>query len=116
MPPGGEDSARSFFCDILGMVEEEKPFPLSERGGAWFRIGETIIHLGVEDPFQPQKKAHPAFLIADLDELAERLAKAGHPVTWDEALPNRRRFYSSDPFGNRIEFMLEGQGFQQMPA
>ena len=37
MPPGGEELARSFFAGVLEMVEEQKPYPLSERGGAWFR-------------------------------------------------------------------------------
>ena len=116
MPPGGEDEAYSFFCGILGMAEEEKPYPLSERGGVWFRCGDTIVHIGVEDPFQPQKKAHPAFLIEDLDQLAEDLTGSGYPVQWDDALHDRRRFYSADPFGNRIEFMLDGHGFTQMPV
>jgi hypothetical protein len=26
-------------------------------------------------------------------------------VTWDDALPGERRFYSEDPWGNRIEFL-----------
>jgi hypothetical protein len=26
-------------------------------------------------------------------------------VTWDEAIPGVRRFYASDPFGNRLEFI-----------
>ena len=113
MPPGQEDRARAFFIDLLGMHEEAKPFPLSERGGAWFRRGEVILHLGVEATFQPQKKAHPAFLVADLNALAARLAAADYAVDWDDALPERRRFYSSDPFGNRIEFMADGDGFSQ---
>jgi hypothetical protein len=45
---------------------------------------------------------------AELDEPAERLAAAGSPVTWDEALPGERRFYSEDPWGNRIEFLASG--------
>ena len=113
MPPGGENLARSFFGELLGMTEEEKPSPLSERGGAWFRTGNTIVHVGVEADFQPQRKAHPAFVIDDLDALAARLEAAGNEVKWDDSLPERKRFYTSDPFGNRIEFMLNGDGFSQ---
>lgn len=29
MPEGQEDEARSFFRDILEMIEEEKPYPLN---------------------------------------------------------------------------------------
>jgi hypothetical protein len=28
-------------------------------------------------------------------------------------VPNVRRFYADDPFGNRIEFIQQGDGFSQ---
>jgi hypothetical protein len=40
-----------------------------------------------------------------LDRLAERLGEAGVEVRWDEAIPNVRRFYVADPWGNRIELI-----------
>lgn len=113
MPEGKEDLARSFFVGVLGMDEDPKPSPLDARGGVWFRSGTCVLHLGIETDFQPQKKAHPAFLIQDLDALADVLAKANHEVIWDTALPDRRRFYSADPFGNRLEFIEDGSGFSQ---
>ena len=113
IPKGGEKTARAFFSDVLGMEEEEKPYPLSERGGCWFRKGSVILHLGVEDGFIPQKKAHPAFVVPDLSELEQKLKAGGHDVLWDDALSSRMRFYSSDPFGNRIELIREGDGFSE---
>lgn len=113
MPSGGEARARAFWSGLLGMQEEVKPAPLASRGGCWFRSGSVIVHLGVEQDFAPQKKAHPAFCGRDLDGLALRLAGAGYPVIWDDALPERRRFYTADPFGNRIEFLQNGDGFGQ---
>lgn len=113
MPSGGEDKARAAWQDLLGMKEEVKPEPLASRGGCWFRLGNIIVHIGVENNFAPQKKAHPAFCVGDLDGLAERLAAEDYPVTWDEGLPDRRRFYTADPFGNLIEFIAEGDGFGQ---
>ena len=113
MPPGGEDRAREFFSGVLGMTEQVKPEPLASRGGCWFRSGAAILHLGVEDDFRPQKKAHPAFCVAELDELAGKLSEDGREVIWDEALRGRRRFYTADPFGNRIEFLRDGDGFTQ---
>lgn len=113
MPPGGKAKARAFWGGWLGMQEEEKPGPLADRGGCWFRTGAVIVHLGVEKGFAPQRKAHPAFCVSDLDALAHRLAKAGFPVEWDDALPDRRRFYTADPFGNRIELLQDGHGFGQ---
>ena len=113
MPPQGEAQAAAFFIQILGMSEVEKPEPLKSRGGCWFTLDGVHIHLGVEEPFSPQKKAHPAFCVTDLDDLAQRLAAADYPIKWDDSLPDRKRFYTQDPFGNRIEFMLDGDGFTQ---
>ncbi len=113
MPRGGEDEARAFYVQLLGMRELAKPEPLRPRGGAWFRSGPVHVHLGVEEPFAPAKKAHVAFLTADLEGLAKRLRDAGCDVAWDETLPERRRFYCADAFGNRLEFLAQGDGFSQ---
>jgi catechol 2,3-dioxygenase-like lactoylglutathione lyase family enzyme len=113
IPPGGEPAARAFFVGLLGMSEEEKPEALAARGGCWFRMGRVHLHCGVESPFQPQRKAHAAFLISDLDALVEKLAKAGSPIRWDETVAGRRRFYTDDPFGNRLEFISSGHGFSE---
>lgn len=113
MPRGGEAKARTYFCDLLAMTEEEKPYPLNERGGCWFRKGSVILHIGVDKDFTPQMKAHPAFVIAELRALEIKLREDGYPVVWDDALPERTRFYTTDPFGNRIEFIQDGDGFSQ---
>jgi catechol 2,3-dioxygenase-like lactoylglutathione lyase family enzyme len=113
MPPDGEAAARGFFVGVLGMEEEVKPEGLAGRGGCWFRSGWVHLHCGVEAEFQPQRKAHLAVLVGDLDGLARRLTGANHPVRWDEIVPDRRRFYTDDPFGNRIEFIAAGDGFSE---
>jgi len=114
MPFGGESKAREFWNGLQGLTEEVKPEPLASRGGCWFRLGDLIVHIGVEKDFFPQKKAHPAFCVDDLDGLVIRLAAADCSIVWDEALSNRRRFYTEDPFGNRIEFIANRDGFGQM--
>jgi len=113
MPPGKEDQARRFFIDLLGMAEEAKPSPLDTRGGCWFRRDAVRLHVGVEADFAPQRKAHPAFTVEDLAGLATRLAEADFPVKWDNALRDRQRFYTTDPFGNRLEFLRAGDGFRE---
>ena len=105
MPRGAEDAARGFFVGVLGMTELEKPPSLAARGGAWFAGGAVELHLGVEEPFQPARKAHPGVLVQDLDELATRLTSSGAQVVWDDDLPADRRIYVNDPFGNRLEFL-----------
>ncbi len=87
------------------MTEVPKPPELARRGGCWFRAGDVELHLGVEEDFRPARKAHPGLVVEDIDAYAARLAAHGAPVRWDDALPGYRRFYSEDPFGNRLEFL-----------
>ena len=106
-PRGSEDGARRFYGELLGMPELRKPDALRALGGAWFACGERQLHVGIADPFAPATKAHPALLfdLADLDRLAERLTAAGCEVLWDDAISGTRRFYTADPWGNRIELV-----------
>jgi catechol 2,3-dioxygenase-like lactoylglutathione lyase family enzyme len=111
IPRGGEPTARAFYGDLLGMTELPKPPALAARGGCWFESGSAVLHLGVEEPFQPARKAHPAFLVTDLDALAATLTAHGHEVTRaDGERPGIRRFHTVDPFGNRIEFQQSPVG------
>ena len=105
MPRGHEDAARSFYAGLLGMTELPKPPALAVRGGCWFASGAAVLHLGVEEPFAPARKAHPALLVNDLDQLAAALSAAGHEcVRADGEIPGVRRFHTHDSFGNRVEF------------
>ncbi len=105
MPPGEEDTARAFYGSVLGMNEIPKPPALAGRGGAWFEAGTVKVHLGVEQDFRPAHKAHPAFLVENLDILAARCAENGSPISYDEPLGGYKRLHVADPFGNRIELM-----------
>jgi catechol 2,3-dioxygenase-like lactoylglutathione lyase family enzyme len=104
-PRGSEAEARSFYGDLLGLDEIEKPEPLRLRGGCWFNVGAHQLHLGVEDPFTPAKKAHPAFGVDDCARLFEMITAMGYGCRWDYELPGVIRFYSDDPWGNRLEFI-----------
>ncbi|MGO3758506.1 MAG: VOC family protein [Agrococcus casei] len=115
MPRGAEAEARRFYGDALGMQETEKPPSLADRGGCWFRAfeGDTVvaeIHLGVDDPFVPAKKAHPGLVCASVEELqqiAGRIEDAGFELSWAErdTFEGYVRFHARDGFGNRIEVM-----------
>ncbi|QPH55735.1 VOC family protein [Pontivivens ytuae] len=105
IPAGSEPACRTFWTDLIGLPEIEKPEPLRDRGGLWLRLGDIELHLGVDPDFTPATKAHPALAMDDIDRIAARLTAAGHAVTWDDALPDRRRFFTADPVGNRIEVL-----------
>ena len=105
MPAGREADAESFYAGVLGIPRVPKPPNLELRGGCWFRSASVEIHLGVEESFSPARKAHPALLVDGLADLRERLSSAGAVVIDDEPISDYERFYTSDPFGNRIEFL-----------
>jgi len=104
-PPGSEESARRFFGELLGLREIPKPPNLARRGGVWFELGDGQLHIGIEPEFRPAEKAHPAFVVPDLEAVRRRLAAAGVETWTDEPFPGRDRFYAHDPFGNRLEFL-----------
>jgi catechol 2,3-dioxygenase-like lactoylglutathione lyase family enzyme len=103
-PAGCESEARAFYGELLGLDELPKPEPLRARGGCWFRAGGQQLHVGVEDPFAAARKAHPGFVVDDLEALRARLRGAGREPRDDDSIPGTRRFYAEDPFGNRLEF------------
>jgi catechol 2,3-dioxygenase-like lactoylglutathione lyase family enzyme len=109
MPAGGEAEARAFYAGVLGFEEVPKPPHLAGRGGCWFRSGSVELHLGVEEPFAPARKAHPAFLVDDLEDLRPRLQAAGVEPVVDTQLAGDDRFYAHDPFGNRLEFIARAE-------
>ena len=104
-PKGCEAVAREFYGSILGLKEIAKPPVLAARGGCWFECGSQQLHIGVEENFQPARKAHPAFAVHDLDELREALLARHVKLVDDDNLPGARRFYAEDPWGNRLEFV-----------
>ena len=104
-PPGSESVARDFYGGVLGLDELPKPPALAVRGGCWFRGGGIELHISTDPEFTPARKAHPGLLWPNLDSLADRLLAAIRPVRWDGDFPGMRRFYTDDPFGNRLEFL-----------
>lgn len=105
MPPAGEPDAVAFYEGILGIPHVQKPPHLAVRGGCWFERGDLKVHLGVEKDFRPATKAHPAFIVDGVRELAAAVRSAGLRVVDDEPLDGYDRVYVHDPFGNRIELM-----------
>ena len=105
MRPGVEDEARAFYGELLGLREIEKPGALQAKGGVWFSLGQGELHVGLEDQFQPARKAHPALLVSNLAAMRQRLEEVGAQIAEAEAIPGVSRFYIYDPFGNRIELI-----------
>lgn len=105
IPAGGEELGRSFFGDLLGLEELPKPAEMQGRGGCWFDLGGAQLHLGVDPDFRPARKAHIALQAGSLESLRARLREAGCEIRDDSPVEGRARFFTHDPFGNRIEFV-----------
>jgi diguanylate cyclase (GGDEF)-like protein/PAS domain S-box-containing protein len=107
MPAGAEaeQDAERFYGEVLGLRRVPKPPALALRGGCWFEGACVKIHLGVEEPFHPARKAHPALLVENLDLLAQRIVDAGGEVAPADDVPGVHRVHTHDPFGNRIELV-----------
>jgi catechol 2,3-dioxygenase-like lactoylglutathione lyase family enzyme len=115
-PRGGEADTRRFYGEGLGLTEVDKPAELAGRGGAWFRAYDETgavtaeLHVGVEEPFAPARKAHPAFLLPSpeaLEEVVVRLGRLGHDADRSEwsTFPGYLRVHVGDAFGNRVELL-----------
>ena len=112
-PRGGEPDARRFYAGALGLSEVEKPGSLRGRGGAWFRAYDALgavaaeVHVGVEDPCLPARRAHPAFLVDDLEQVRASVEARGFEVDDGErdTFAGYRRFHTRDAAGNRVEVL-----------
>lgn len=105
--PDTEARARAFYGDLLGLREIEKPESVRATGGVWFTTAAGDLHIGLEEPFSPARKAHPAFVVEGLAALRATLEAAGVAISEAQPIPGVNRFYVHDPFGNRVELMEE---------
>ena len=102
IPVGGENDARRFYDDVLGLTEVPKPAVMAERGGAWFEAGPVKVHVGAEARFVPARKAHPALTMRGLREF---IAASDLEAHWNDEVEGLVRCHVYDPFGNRIELV-----------
>ncbi len=108
VPKGAEDRARQFYCEILKLPEIEKPEALRARGGFWLQVGDRQVHVGTEDGVNRRAtKAHLAYEVNDISSWRSLLAAAGIEIEESVAIPGMDRFEFRDPFGNRVEILME---------
>ncbi len=106
IPPGQEERAREFYCEVLGLAEVDKPASLAGRGGFWLQVGEQQVHVGTEAGVaRSATKAHLAYQVNDLDAWRGRLHTLGVEVLEGVPIPGYDRFEFRDPFDNRVEFI-----------
>jgi catechol 2,3-dioxygenase-like lactoylglutathione lyase family enzyme len=105
IPLGKEMEARRFYTDILGLVEIPKPKELISNGGLWYQVADIQFHIGTENEINKSKR-HPAFEIENLTEAREILERNNVKIKEEIQIPGQERFSFFDPFGNRIELLV----------
>jgi len=99
-----------FYSGILGLPVSDKRPDLG-FDGAWFDLGGQQIHLIYPDPNSGPDKPfvrcgrdrHVAFQVEDIDELIERLDRAG--IEFERSRSGRPALFCRDPDGNALEFI-----------
>jgi catechol 2,3-dioxygenase-like lactoylglutathione lyase family enzyme len=106
IPVGAEETARTFYCDMLGLQEIPKPESLEGRGGFWLALGDVQIHVGVENGVDRRAtKAHIAYQVENIEAWHALLLEHEIQVLESVPIPGYDRFEFRDPFGNRVEFI-----------
>ena len=102
-PAAGEALARRFYGETLGLREVPRPSTLIDRGGIWYAIGTSQLHLSVDDDLALHPRRHFGLRVDDLDGLVATLRASGARFEEATPIPGWRRVFVFDPFGNKIE-------------
>lgn len=74
-------------------------------GGVWYQLTPDVqLHIWEREKFQDKTEQHFALVTSDYDRIVGRIASNGGRVEPTKLLPGtRKRAYTYDPDGNRIE-------------
>lgn len=90
-----------WYQSCLGLTRIKKPEGTRPKG-AWFELGPDELHVSV-DEHNPPQTAHVGIVVDDYELVIRHLREFGCHIEQASAIPGRRRFYTRDPAGNRIE-------------
>jgi catechol 2,3-dioxygenase-like lactoylglutathione lyase family enzyme len=106
--PSGEAStqaARDFYGDVVGLTEVAVPETLAGRDLIWYQLGNTELHVFIEDFADGGgQEHHLCIAVEDVEAMRLRLEAEGHATRDTTPIPGRPRFFCHDPFGNLVEF------------
>lgn len=112
MPPGGNDRARAFYGEALGLREIPKPNTLSNNL-VWFAANDQgdEVHVFQEENMGPNSaEQHLCLEVDDIEGFRTRLVEHGFDPRTPETIVNRPRLFVRDPFDNLIELVeIRGQ-------
>ena len=113
MPPGGDDDARAFYGEVLGMREIPKPEGLAAMTVIWFAAneeGDEVHVFQAENIGRNSAAQHLCLEVDDIEGYKTRLHDRGYEVRIPESIHNRPRLFVRDPFDNLLELVeIRGQ-------
>jgi catechol 2,3-dioxygenase-like lactoylglutathione lyase family enzyme len=102
----GDDAlprARAFYQELLGLVPLERPANTdSGNPGAWYQCGVQQLHLTTEKDasvVNRNSRRHPAFRVASLAALRQRLESAGRRNSRRQPIPRPGAVLRARPMG-----------------
>ena len=109
VPAALEEAAKRFYGELMGLEQIEKPDGPRKYIGAWYQLGESQLHLSVEDgPRNEASNRHVCYSVSDIPGALAAFRSAGVEVISEEQLVNGgSRFFVRDPAGNLIEITKE---------
>ena len=109
VPAALEEAAKSFYGNLMGLKQIEKPDGPRKYIGAWYQIGESQLHLSIEkEPRNQDSNRHVCYSVPDVARALDTFRAGGIEVISEEQLVNGgSRFFVRDPAGNLIEITEE---------
>jgi catechol 2,3-dioxygenase-like lactoylglutathione lyase family enzyme len=98
-----EEEVLGFYENFLGLRRLEKPEGSRTAGGR-FALGESELHVS-RDSHNPPPVAHIAITVKDFAQVVQHLRASGFHIEQARPIAGRKRCFTRDPAGNRIEIV-----------
>ena len=107
VPAGEHAKVREFYGQVLGLQEVRRPEALGAIYDIiWYELLDILLHIDFTPPWtKPAENRHIAVEVKDLDIVRAYLKENGVEIREAVPIPDRKRFYVLDPFGNYFEFI-----------
>ena len=119
MPIDGNDDARAFYGNILGLPEIVPPSTLNRERLVWFKLGEDgdELHMFADEAVGPNSpRQHLCLQVDDVKAFQQQVESAGVEILGEPEIHNRPRFSLRDPFQNRMEITQITGDYTDAPA
>jgi glyoxylase I family protein len=98
------ERSRRFYRDVLGLKEINKPRTF-DFIVLWFQLGDTQVHLLLQEKADSRSPRHFALRVADVAAARAYFRGQGISIQETTPIPGADRFFIADPDGNRIEII-----------